>query len=99
MIQRGEAMALASLLHMRELPGIEMEAIDIAPVVVRGIHGKAGRDGAIGPDDDVVLAGTAVPFAEMHLAIGVLHDAGRGGEHLGSFAVGSGAIAIPAAFR
>src|SRR5437879_9614267 len=67
MIQRGEAVMLASLLHVRELLGIEMKLIDIAPVVGCGIHGEAWCHGAVGADDDVILAGAAVPFrSEEH---------------------------------
>ena len=57
MIQRGEAVALTGLFHMRELLGVETEAIDIAPVVGGGIHGETGRDRAVGADNHVVLAG------------------------------------------
>ena len=45
MIERREAMALAGLLHVLELLTIEMEFVDIAPVVGGRIHGKTGRDG------------------------------------------------------
>src|SRR5579863_134714 len=96
MIERGEAVALASFLHVRELPAIEMELIDIAPVVGGGIHGEARGDGAVGANDDVILAGAAVPFAEAQVTIGALNDAGHGGEHARGLAVGSRSIAIPA---
>src|SRR5438445_11870247 len=75
-----------------------MKAVDISPVVGGGIHGEAGRDGAVGADNDVILAGAAAPVAEVHVAIGILDDTGHGGEHPGGFAVGAGAIAIPAVF-
>src|ERR1700758_4482207 len=68
-IECGEAVLLAGLLHLLELPALEIRLIDIAPVVSGRVHGEAWRDGAIGADDDVILARAAVPFAEMHVTV------------------------------
>src|ERR1700680_2996104 len=78
-VERGEAVALAGGFHVREPLADEIRFIDVAPVVGRRIHREARRDGAVGADDDVVLACAAVPFAELHVTVFTPHDAGAGG--------------------
>src|SRR5579883_1744444 len=63
-VQRGEAVLLAGVLHVLELAGLEFVAIHGAPVVRGGEHGEAGPEGAIGADDHVVVAGAAVPVGK-----------------------------------
>src|ERR1700760_3713780 len=47
-VEGGEAVLLACLLHVLELVDVEVPAVDVAPVIARGVHGEAGRDGAVG---------------------------------------------------
>src|SRR6267143_4423743 len=60
-IQRGEAMQFALLLHFAELMFIELRLSDDAPVVSRGVHGEARRERTVRPDDQRVAAGAAAP--------------------------------------
>ena len=55
-----------------------------------------GSNRALGSDDHVVLAGTAVPVGEMQLAARVLGDAWCVTQHGGDIPVGARAIAVPA---
>ena len=48
-IQRGEAVLLASLLHLSHLLLIELWLIDIAPIEIRGIHRETGPNRSIRP--------------------------------------------------
>src|ERR1039457_3005243 len=64
-VQRGEAMRLALLLHLLELAAIEVWFFDGAPVVGGGIHGEAGTESAIHADDHVVLPGAAIPILKF----------------------------------
>lgn len=64
-VQGGEAMLLAGVLHFRQGFAFEFVAFDGAPVVGGPIHGEAGRNRTVSADDHVVLAGAAVPFGEM----------------------------------
>jgi hypothetical protein len=64
MVQRGEAVLLAGLLHITQLITVKRELIDIAPIKGSGVHGKARCHGSVGSDDHVIVLGTAIPFAE-----------------------------------
>ena len=76
-------MRLALGLHVRKLPGLELRAIDVAPIECRSVHREARGDCPISAYDDVVLTGAAVPFSEAQFAAFVLDDAGRRGKDLG----------------
>src|SRR5260370_21579236 len=54
-IQSRKTMPLAGRFHLGKLRVIELWAIDVSPVVGRGVHREARRHGAIGTNDDVVL--------------------------------------------
>jgi len=97
-IERREAVLLASLLHVGLLGAIEREVIDIAPVNGCGIHRETRRNRSLGADDHVILPGAAVPLAEPELTIFSLHNAGGLVEHGSSFGVGGFAVPIPANF-
>src|SRR2546423_9972233 len=45
----------ALLLHLVELLMVELRVLNRAPVVRRRVHGKAGRERAVGPYDERVL--------------------------------------------
>src|SRR6185437_12041258 len=60
-IQRGETMLLAGPLHIGKCLSIEVEMLDVAPVVGSRIHGETGSNGTVGADDYVVLSGATVP--------------------------------------
>ena len=64
-VQRGEAMRLTGLLHFVELRDIEVVIAHGAPIVSRRIHRKAGRERAIHPDDQRVLARPAIPRLQL----------------------------------
>src|SRR6185437_1361974 len=95
-VEGGETMTLAGLLHLPQLTGFKLGRVNISPVVTGGIHGEAGSYGAIGADNDVVLSGAAVPFGKVHLAVGLLHDAVHRNQQLGDVVITMGAVAVPA---
>src|SRR6266850_4560985 len=64
-VQCGEAMQLALLLHLAELMLIELRLSDNAPVVSRGVHGEAGRQRAVRTDDYSVAASAAAPRRDV----------------------------------
>src|ERR1700724_3196071 len=88
-------MLLAGRLHTGQLFGLKLVAINVSPIVGRGIHGEAWSYRAIGADDDIVLAGSTIPFGKMQFIISILHKAGCPGNLLGDIAVGPGSIAVP----
>src|SRR5580700_11311416 len=88
-------MLLAGCFHASQLFRVKLVAINVSPVVGGGIHRETRSHGAVGADDDVVLARPAVPFGKMQFTIGILHKAGRSGKLLGDIAVGPGSIAVP----
>src|SRR4029077_11621010 len=94
-VERGEAVLLTGLFHLRQVRGVELVPADVAPIVGRGIHGETGRDGAIGADDHVVLTSPATPFGKVQLAIFTLYDSRRLLQQLRDIAVGRGSIAVP----
>lgn len=96
MVERGEAVLLASLLHSVQLVAVKCELVDIAPIVGRGIHREAGRHSTVRADDHVVLPGTAVPFAKAELSILTLHDPSSFLQLFGSFSVRSISVPVPA---
>src|SRR6266550_6497248 len=91
-------MALAGRFHGGKLRLVELWAIDVSPVVSRGIHREAGRHGAIGTNDHVVLAGAAVPIRETELAVRLLDNPWHRGQQLGLMAIPLCSITIPAVF-
>ncbi len=74
-VEGREAVALAGVLHLLELLCIEFWHVDVAPIVRRGIHGETRSHRAVCADDGVVLAGAAVPFGEMELAVRIRRNA------------------------
>src|ERR1700719_4682262 len=68
-IQGGEAMLLAGLLHAGQLFCVKLVAINVSPIVGGGIHGETRSHRAVGADDDVVLASPTIPFGKMQLTI------------------------------
>ena len=72
-------MTLAGCLHRRELRLIELRVIDISPIECRPVHRETGRHCAVGANDYVVLACTAVPFGKVQLAIRVLDNSDNSG--------------------
>src|SRR5215472_7598497 len=68
-IQSGEAVLLARLLHVAQLCRVELVTFDRAPVVGCGVHRKTRPDGAVGSDDHVVLAGPAIPLGKPQTAV------------------------------
>ena len=90
-IESRKAVAFTGVFHLFELLLIELRIVDVAPVESRGIHREARSHSAVGSDDHVVLAGSAVPVGEVQLAARVLRDAGRVGQHGGDIAVGASA--------
>jgi len=84
-IQRGEAVLLAGLLHAVQLIATEIELIDVAPIERGGIHGEAWRHSSVRANDHVILSGTAIPFAEAELSIRILHYSRGVLQHLGGF--------------
>src|SRR2546426_8013786 len=58
-VQCGEAMQLALLLHLAELMLIEFRLSDHTPVVSCRVHRKAGRQSAVRPDDQRIAARAA----------------------------------------
>src|SRR5579872_2775974 len=60
-VQRREAVQLARLLHVVELPGVEARRADASPVLGRVVGREAWREGAVDPNDDRVPARAAVP--------------------------------------
>jgi hypothetical protein len=64
MIQRGEAVLLAGLLHIIQLITVKREPIDVAPIKESGVHGKAWCHGSVRSDDHAIVPGTVIPFAE-----------------------------------
>src|ERR1700756_1736430 len=97
-IESRKAVPFTGMLHFFKLLLVELRVVDIPPVESRGIHRETRSDGAVGSDDHIILAGTAVPVGEMQLAAGVLRDAGRVGQARGNIAIGASAIAVPAIF-
>src|ERR1700733_5809515 len=95
-IQRREAMLLACFLHTCELAVVEVVLIDVAPIVGGSVHREAGSDGAVGSDDDIILASAAVPLGKMQFAIGILDDSRSIDQPLGNVAVRSRTVPIPA---
>src|ERR1700757_4846279 len=73
MVQRGEAVLLAGLLHSVQLVAVKCELVDIAPFAGGGIHGEAWGPGAAGANDPVVLASAAIPFAKAQISVLSLH--------------------------
>ena len=63
MVQRGEAVLLAGLLHIIQLITVKRELIDVAPIKGSGVHGKWCH-GSVRSNDHVIVPGTAIPFAE-----------------------------------
>src|SRR5437868_3243878 len=97
MVQRGKTVALTRLLHLPQLRGIEIRLIDIAPIIRGRIHREAGRNGAIGSDDHVILSCAAIPVSEMHVAMLVLDDAWHRWQQSLSIAMVA-SISIPTVF-
>jgi len=64
-VQGREAVLLAGFLHAGKLPLIELRLVDISPSVSGAVHWEARRHRAVGPFNDVILAGAAVPFGEL----------------------------------
>jgi hypothetical protein len=67
-------MFLAGLFRIGQLIAIQRELIDAAPIERRRIHGETWGHGSIGPDDHVILPGTAVLFAEAQFSVLCLHN-------------------------
>src|SRR6201997_1716673 len=74
MVQRGEAVLLAGLLHSVQLITVKCELVDIAPIEGGGIHGEAWCHSTVGANNYVVLAGAAIPFAKAEISVLSLHD-------------------------
>src|ERR1700676_1284568 len=89
-------MALAGCFHVRKLTLIELWAIDVSPVESGRVHREAGRHGAVGTNDDVVLSGAAVRFSEPQFAAWLLDNSGHRVEQLGLMAISIGSVPIPA---
>src|SRR5690348_8701042 len=88
-------MLLAGFLHAGELAVIELVFINVSPIVGRCIHGETGSDGPVGSDDDVILAGAAVPLRKVQLTVSILDNSGSIGQPIGNIAIAAGAITIP----
>src|SRR5215831_9020873 len=93
-IQSGETMILACLLHLSELPAVKFVPVNRAPVVSRGIHRGAWSHSAISADDHVILTGTAVPVSKPQAIALIANDSRHSGEQF--LAAVAGAIAVPA---
>src|SRR5262249_50081121 len=65
MVERGEAVRLAGLLHLVKLAFIELVMLDGSPVVASRVHGEARSQSSVGTNDAGVLAGTAVPRLQL----------------------------------
>src|SRR5215475_2790770 len=92
-------MLLARCLHTGKLLLIESGAVDIPPIVRSAVHGETGRNRAVGPNDDIILAGAAIPLSELKLAIVPPDDARNVGKKLDLIAISVGPVSIPAVFR
>src|SRR5580692_10657513 len=88
-------MLLAGRLHRLELPSLEFVPVDVSPVEGRCVHGETGRDRAIGPDDDVVLATAAIPLGKVHLAIGMLDNPWSARQMFCHISVCARSVAVP----
>src|SRR5215475_6433555 len=86
--QGGEAMRFAALLHFPELLEIELVFLDGAPIVGGVVHRETRGQGAIGADDEPILATTAAPVFSnaAHEALHVL-QAGNGVDHFVALAL------------
>ena len=65
-------MFLAGLFRIGQLIAIQRELIDAIERL--RIHGETWGHGSIGPDDHVILPGTAVLFAEAQFSVLSLHN-------------------------
>src|SRR5262249_29696620 len=66
MVECGEAVRLARLLHLRELLAFKLVVFDGAPVVSSVVHRETWGEGAVRPHDQRIASGTAIPL--LHLA-------------------------------
>jgi len=89
-------MILASLLHLSQLRAVELMPLDSPPVISGGIRREAGCYGSVGPDDDVVLAGAAVPISEAQTPALIAHNTGHARQQVVAGRIDAPAIAIPA---
>src|SRR5271154_5512281 len=89
-------MLLAGFLHAGQLIGLKFVTVNISPIEGRGIHGETRSHSAIGADDDIVLAGAAIPFGKLQVTVGILHKSRGPGKSSSDITVSAGSIAVPA---